>query len=121
MTISEICQKFDIDGVNERFQKSLEDKIEIGFLGEFSSGKSSLINSLLDRNLLSINSLPTTKTVVEINFSNKDEFFKKDGDTISEISEDEFANLQTKDGKFHLIANISAATERERERERESK
>ncbi|UAK86330.1 dynamin family protein [Campylobacter hominis] len=118
MTISEICQKFDIDGVNERFQKSLEDKIEIGFLGEFSSGKSSLINSLLDRNLLSINSLPTTKTVVEINFSNKDEFFKKDGDTISEISEDEFANLQTKDGKFHLIANISAATERERERER---
>lgn len=117
MTISEICQKFDIDGVNERFQKSLEDKIEIGFLGEFSSGKSSLINSLLGRDLLSINSLPTTKTVVEINFSNKDEFFKKDGDTISEISEDEFANLQTKDGKFHLIANISAATERERERE----
>lgn len=31
MTISEICQKFDIDGVNERFQKSLEDKIEIVF------------------------------------------------------------------------------------------
>ena len=118
MTISEICQKFDIDGVNERFQKSLEDKIEIGFLGEFSSGKSSLVNSLLGRDLLSINSLPTTKTVVEINFSNKDEFFKKDGDTISEISEDEFTNLQTKDGKFHLIANISAATERERERER---
>lgn len=50
--------------------------------------------------------------MVEINFSNKDEFFKKDGDTISEISEDEFKNLQIKDGKFHLIANISAARER---------
>ena len=50
--------------------------------------------------------------MVEINFSNKDEFFKKDGDAISEISEDEFKNLQIKDGKFHLIANISAARER---------
>ncbi|MCI6989369.1 MAG: dynamin family protein [Campylobacter sp.] len=34
-------------------------------MGEFSSGKSSLINSLLKRDILSTNTLPTTKNLID--------------------------------------------------------
>ena len=66
MQIKEICDKYGIDGVYERFASSCEDKIEVGFLGEFSSGKSSLLNSLLGQDLLATASKPTTKTVLRL-------------------------------------------------------
>ena len=32
MQIKEICDKYDIDGVYERFASSCDEKIEVGFL-----------------------------------------------------------------------------------------
>ena len=57
MQIKEICDKYDIDGVYERFASSCDEKIEVGFLGEFSSDKSSLLNSILEQDLDDVNSI----------------------------------------------------------------
>ncbi len=48
--------------------KELENNLEIkiGFLGEFSSGKSTLINSLIEQDLLLTMDIPTTKSITQI-------------------------------------------------------
>ena len=77
MQIKEICDKYDIDGVYERFASSCDEKIEVGFLGEFSSG-----------------------------FGEEEKFFKtKDGCDV-EIDRDEFTALQTVSGEYRLKAQI---------------
>ena len=106
MQIKEICDKYDIDGVYERFASSCDEKIEVGFLGEFSSGKSSLLNSILEQDLLVTASKPTTKTAVSVGFGEEEKFFKtKDGYDV-EIDRDEFTALQTASGEYRLKAQI---------------
>ena len=106
MQIKEICDKYDIDGVYERFASSCDEKIEVGFLGEFSSGKSSLLNSILEQDLLVTASKPTTKTAVSVGFGEEEKLFKtKDGYDV-EIDRDEFTALQTASGEYRLKAQI---------------
>ena len=106
MQIKEICDKYGIDGVYERFASSCEDKIEVGFLGEFSSGKSSLLNSILGQDLLVTASKPTTKTVVSVSFGEEEKFFKIEGGYDEQISKDEFIALQPQSAESRLKAQI---------------
>ena len=106
MQIKEICDKYGIDGVYERFASSCEDKIKVGFLGEFSSGKSSLLNSLLGQDLLVTASKPTTKTVVSVGFGEEEKFFKIEDGCDEQISKNEFIALQTQSAESRLKAQI---------------
>ncbi len=65
--IIEISKNYNLVDILERTSK-LNEKIDIkiGFLGEFSSGKSTLINALLNKKILPSMEKPTSKSVVEI-------------------------------------------------------
>ncbi len=73
--IIEIAEKNNLKSVIERMENIDAEKIKINvaFLGEFSSGKSTLINALLKKNLLPTNNAPTTAIITEIK---KSEFNK---------------------------------------------
>jgi ribosome biogenesis GTPase A len=63
----EISKKYDIK-ILQREIKALDKKLDlkIGFLGEFSSGKSTLINALLNQKILPSMDKPTSKSIIEI-------------------------------------------------------
>ena len=92
--VEKICKEFSflesfLDEINKTKSKLLSSEIILPLVGEFSCGKSSLINSLLGINILPVDIPPTTFTVNEIRFSQpKDsiEFFY-DGAKKEELNE----------------------------------
>jgi len=63
----EFSKKYELDSITNKLSnldKSLD--LKIGFLGEFSSGKSTLINALLNQKVLPSMDKPTSKSVIEI-------------------------------------------------------
>lgn len=114
MQIREICEKYGIDGVAERYEQDCKDLIQVGFLGEFSSGKSSLINSLLKRDLLQTALKPTTKAITHILFDKKtsagfvpsENYYIKQNDEFEEISKSKFESYQLGDGERELFVRL---------------
>ena len=66
-TIKELAQKYDVQSIINRLEQAENSKtIKIGFIGEFSSGKTSLINSVLGTKLpVDINPCTKAITVIE--------------------------------------------------------
>ena len=66
-TIKELAQKYDIQSILNRLELAENSKtIRIGFIGEFSSGKTSLINSVLGTKLpVDINPCTKAITIIE--------------------------------------------------------
>lgn len=60
-----------IEKLNNLSEKMKKCEVIIPLLGEFSSGKSSLINSLIGINVLPVDITPTTFTVNEVKFSSE--------------------------------------------------
>jgi len=63
----EFSKKYELDSISNKLSNlnnSLD--LKIGFLGEFSSGKSTLINALLNQKVLPSMDKPTSKSVIEI-------------------------------------------------------
>lgn len=58
--------------INEIIKKVYEDKKIISFVGHFSSGKSSLINKLLDEDILPSSPVPTTSNSAQITISEEE-------------------------------------------------
>ncbi|MDD2819847.1 MAG: dynamin family protein [Flavobacterium sp.] len=81
----------EIQFVTERLSQKNKELI-IPIIGEFSSGKTTLINSLTNSKKLETSSKPTTATIYEIYFE----------------SETEFAELYYSDGKIELVDDISS-------------
>ena len=67
-TISEIARKHNYQDISEQMEVllSTSPSLHLGVLGEFSSGKSSLINAMLGSSVLPAMERPTTANVVEI-------------------------------------------------------
>ena len=66
------CEQYQWNDVRDSMKKlEANPEIRIGFLGEFSSGKSTLINGLLREDLLPTGNIPITKRITEIRFSEK--------------------------------------------------
>jgi len=65
--IMDIAQREGLSDVTTELQR-LDDKIRIrvGFLGEWNSGKSSLINALIGRKVLPVKASPTTGNIIEV-------------------------------------------------------
>lgn len=66
--IGELIEKYNLKEVQEKLLKIQKEKIDvkIALLGEFSSGKTTLINALIGKKLLPSFSEPTTAIITEI-------------------------------------------------------
>lgn len=92
---------------------SLEENIElkIGFLGEFSSGKSTLINALLDKKVLPSMDKPTSKSIIEIQAKknlDKTLFYKlNEENKKEEISAIEFSEIALSNGESKALLEVT--------------
>lgn len=89
-------QEYHLEEYKEQLANAMKTPaVKIGFIGKFSSGKSSLINTLLSTNL-PVNIKPTTKTVCIIKSCKEvssPKYYKENGLTRKEIDFDEFITL----------------------------
>jgi len=99
--LREILERNKLQSLIEKMDDTDKNTIlKIGFLGEFNSGKSSLINHLLDQKVLPAMNEPTSKTIVEIEGGDIEspEYFKYIGLTKEKISALEFSDICTTSG-----------------------
>ncbi len=99
--IIEISKNYNLVDILEKTSKR-NDKIDlkIGFLGEFSSGKSTLINALLNKKILPSMEKPTSKSVIEIvakDGLNSIEFYELIDGEKKQISALEFSEIALSD------------------------
>ena len=99
--IVSFAQKYGFESILQRVQELANaPTIRIGFIGEFSAGKSSLINSILDIHLPT-NIAPTTKAICLIEPMQGLEnnvYFKEDGGQRLPIAFAEFRNILRGEG-----------------------
>ncbi|SFV59729.1 Putative ATP /GTP binding protein [hydrothermal vent metagenome] len=85
--------------------------LKIGFLGEFSSGKSTLINALINQKILPSMDKPTSKSVIEIvakDNIDKVEFYKLNKDKKEPISAIEFSKIALEQGDSTALINVTS-------------
>jgi len=94
--IEQIVKKYEINSLSDRIEKIRNtSSIKIAFLGEFSAGKSSLINSILGTHLPT-DILPTTKAICLIEPTEgitETEYFKETDGVRSSVSFGEFSEI----------------------------
>lgn len=74
-------------------QEGLENLFSIVFIGEFSTGKSTIINTLLERNVLPEGITPTTDTITIIKYGDTEEEHMENGNRIISIPEERLRGL----------------------------
>lgn len=110
--LADIANKLHIDGA-DRICQGIEDKIcsnrlqRIAVVGRYSTGKSTLINSLLKKELLPTSYVPTTKTVTYIMKGASASLYSEqaNGDIVVHPSIDDLKDLYSED-----IAKASKVT-----------
>jgi len=105
--VKSIAKKYSLESIEQNVDdlKSV-DSVNIAFLGEFSSGKSSLLNHILEQNILPTGDQPTTKTIVEIMGGGSNDSIKaytKDGEEISLL---DFVDQNTASSQDKIFLNI---------------
>ena len=91
-----LIKKYDLKDMQNRVDALDNVKVKIGFLGEFNSGKSSLINALLGEKVLPAMVKPTTKSIIEVEpTENIDvrKFYKEEGSEWIEVKGSEFSRI----------------------------
>ena len=99
----ELSTNYELTSIHDKLlnlDKPLD--LKIGFLGEFSSGKSTLINALLNQKVLPSMDKPTSKSVIEIvakdNITDL-EFYELYDNKKEPISAIEFSKIALEDGE----------------------
>lgn len=107
--LKDVCRKYSFSSLSEKvdFIENEQFVAKIGFLGEFSSGKSTLINALIGRKLLPAMAQPTSKSIVEIvPNDNLDKplywLNSKDGSDSQKLSALEFSQYATENNSERL-------------------
>lgn len=109
--LREIIKRYGFDNLIEEMNNlEKEVTLKIGFLGEFSSGKSSLINKLIGQKILPVMDEPTSKTIVGIEGANVEspEYYKYVGMDRESISAMEFSDICTMTGKYAAYLRLPA-------------
>lgn len=106
--LNEICDFYPLSSVSSILEANTPKKLEIALLGEFSSGKSTLMNAMLGRKILPSNVTPTSKCIVSIETApeaDKIKPFKYVSGSLEEISIAHFQELATTSSaqKLHII------------------
>ncbi len=95
--LMEIAEKYQITTISKKLEELQKPtKIKIGFLGEFNSGKSSLINAILGKQILPAMERPTTKNIIVIipeSSIEKIRFYKEENGKFIEIEPLEFQEI----------------------------
>lgn len=96
--ISSIASEYSFESISGQASASANDMhLRIGFVGEFSSGKSTLLNAMLGDELLPSRATPTTANVVRVeavaNLPAVERIITDDNGQIRALSEAEFATL----------------------------
>lgn len=104
----------------EDWARMVKNKIEMNecyiiVVGETSSGKSTLIDSLVNKNLIPVSVTPNTGQIIELSISNynKDQYFQvRSNDNLKEISLSEFKKLSSSSDLniIKLRANLKNST-----------
>ena len=76
---------------------------KIALIGEFSAGKSSIINNMLNSDILPIGWQPETKYITEIKYSNEN-YILVDNEKI-ELSTENIKNIKTSSNKIEIFIN----------------
>ena len=110
--IKSFSGKYEINQISEELNKLANSKdinVSVAFLGEFSSGKSTLINALLGRKLLPAMAKPTTKNIIKV-IPKKDidtlKFYVETEDGIQEIEPVEFREYALGEKKGNTIIEV---------------
>ena len=108
--IIEISTHYNLTNILEKTSK-LNEKIDlkIGFLGEFSSGKSTLINALLNQKVLPSMDKPTSKSVIEIvakNNLDSLEFYELKENEKQKISAMDFSDIALSNGNSKAMIEV---------------
>jgi hypothetical protein len=93
----ELLSLREIDGLKDTFVP------KIALIGEFSAGKSSIINNMLNEKILPVGWQPETKYITEIKYSNENYIFV-DNEKI-ELSTENIKNLKTNSDKVEIFMN----------------
>ena len=109
----EITKKYNLSLIEKNIQnlnKNLD--LKIGFLGEFSSGKSTLINALLNQKILPSMDKPTSKSVIEL--IAKDnlkvlEFYKLKDTQKEKISAIDFSIIALQKSDFSAMVHVPSS------------
>lgn len=93
----EVAKRYQIASIIKKLEELQKPvRIKIGFLGEFNSGKSSLINAMLGQKILPAMEKPTTKNVIIIipEIATKEiKFYKEENGEFVEIEPLEFQEI----------------------------
>src|SRR5690625_4749649 len=134
--MSDNQDKNNASKILELYEKKMKDEKEIGFAGHFSAGKSSMINALMDEEILPKSPIPTSANIVKLTsgegvariFFHQDnpieynepydlEIIKdycKDKDTISKIELSTSNNVVPKNSAIFDTPGIDAADDTDR-------
>ena len=111
------AQKYELKNIYnqiETVKKKDDFNVSVAFLGEFSSGKSTLINALIGKKLLPAMAKPTTKNIIRI-IPKKDienpKFFLEAEDGLQEIEPFEFQEFALGKKKGNTIIEIPSSEE----------
>lgn len=91
-------QDLNINSLKENFKKASSEKTEVNVVAIMSAGKSTLINSLLGKKLLTTNTQACTAKIMEI-IDNDDDTFTAIGKDSSDVPLKSFSNVTAEDIK----------------------
>jgi len=112
--LQRIINLYEINELKNDLQSAeIVENIFIGVLGEFSSGKSSLLNSILGKKLLPAMDKPTTKSVTylkaDVNQENEIEYFEiKEDDSEERISLLEYQDIAKGNRSGEAIVSVNS-------------
>lgn len=110
--LKNIITRYNLDDYQLQLDKIInEDGIKIGFLGAFSSGKTSLLNSIFENLNLPVDPAPTTKSLCFITPKKgiaQNEYYRDNGTGLEPISIMDFNDIV--DGTVDATAVISTPT-----------
>lgn len=104
---SELINKYDLDKtlIQQIFKEIAEFKVTVPLVGGFSTGKSSLINAFIGRELLSTNITPETAVPAEIMFGEDEDLLLEHTDgSWSRGTLSEFASKQLDVKQYSLVS-----------------
>jgi len=110
-TIPELLTRYDFPSISARYKPTPEHfKVRIGFVGEFSSGKSTLINAMIGKKLLPSRVEPTTATIITVegveNLESPARFSVESDGLLIPVSAEVFSEIATGKKEGALVLHV---------------
>lgn len=83
----------ELEGKLNSVRESMENLFSLVFIGEFSTGKSSIINALLEQQVLPEGITPTTDKITIIRYGDIEEEHMENGNRVISLTQDRFKGL----------------------------